>query len=105
QEVVAVTAEFHDVAGVNEAVVVHERRTFLADIAERGPPGTDAQRTVLDLHLHLPVFPDQGRWKTLETIVDFKRDARFGRSKSMPDGRLRVERTERIQDRLVGDLA
>src|SRR5439155_16550618 len=91
KEVVAVTASLHDVAGVDKAFTVDEGRAFLAEIADRGPRGTDPERTVLDLHFHLATRADQARWKALETVVDLESNARFRRGIGMADGSLRVE--------------
>ena len=49
-ESVTVAAQFHDVAGIDEAVLVGERRVG-ADIARCRARRADAQRAVLDFHL------------------------------------------------------
>src|SRR5437879_3557632 len=104
EEVVAVLASFHDVAGVDEALMVHERRAVLVDIAEGGAGGTNPQRPVFDFHLHLAARADQSRRKALETVGDFESNASFRRSVPAADIGLRVECLERIEDRLVCDL-
>src|SRR3989454_11068197 len=86
EEVVAVAASFHDVASVDEALMVHERGAVLVDIAEGGAGGTHPQRPIFDLHFHLAARADQTHRKALETIIDFESHACLRRGIRMADG-------------------
>src|SRR5439155_27268046 len=48
EEVIAVAPPFHHIARVDEAVVVGERRVFLAQIADGVACGTQPKRTIVD---------------------------------------------------------
>src|SRR2546426_1840525 len=77
EEVVAVAAAFHHVAGVDEAVITCERGAILADVRDRVPRGTDPQRPIVDFDFDITRRSDHARRKPFETIVDFKSDACF----------------------------
>ena len=77
EEVVPVAAAFHHVTGVDEAVIVGDRGMLFAGEANRVARGTDSQRTLGDVDLHVAGCADHGRRKPLETIVDLKSHAGF----------------------------
>ena len=52
-EVVAPVAQFENIAGVDEAVGVDERRAVSAEIVPRRARRADAQRAVLDFQIHI----------------------------------------------------
>src|SRR5207247_10083877 len=101
KEVITVTAPLHNVASVDKALTVDKGQSFLAEIADRGPRGTDPKRTVHDLHFQLATRADQAHRESLETVIDLESDTCFRRGMGMADGSLRVDATKRIQDRLV----
>src|SRR5260221_219387 len=74
-------------------------------IADRIPRGTDPQRTLDDLDLHVAGRADQARRKPLQTIAHFESHAGLRGGEGMSDAGLRVERMESVQDPLVGDLS
>ena len=91
KEVITVTAPLHNVASVDKALTVDKGQSFLAEIADRGPRGTDPKRTVHDLHFHLATRADQAHRESLETVIDLESDTCFRRGIGMADGSLRVE--------------
>ncbi len=105
EEVVPVAAALHHVAGVDEAFLIGEHGIVLAEIADGIPRGTDPQRTLDDLDLHVAGRADQARRKPLQTIAHFESHAGLRGGEGMSDAGLRVERMESVQDPLVGDLS
>src|SRR5881296_2088939 len=105
-EIVAVGAQLHHIAGVDEAVAVREGLAVAAQIALRGTRRADPKRAIFDLHLDAhTLFSDETRRKASETVADVERHAGLGRGERMDDPRLWVEPPEMIEDRLVGDLS
>src|SRR5436190_3403883 len=103
EEVVAVTASLHDVAGIHEALLIAQSGVF-AEVAAGGPRRADTERTVLDLDLHGAGRADDAGRKAFQTIVDLEADTRLRRGVGMADARPGVERPKRGKERLVGDL-
>src|SRR5204863_2475743 len=103
EEVVAVTASLHDVAGVHEALFVAQS-DVLAEVAAGGPRRADTERTVLDLDLDGAGRADDAGRKAFQTIVDLEADTRLRRGVGMAHARPGVERPKRGKERLVGDL-
>src|SRR5579884_307466 len=104
-EIAALAALLDDIAGVDEAVCVAERRGGRAEIAGGGAGRADAQRAVRDLHLDLAAPRQDARGKAGEAVIDFERDPRLGGRESMAYRRGTVANGEMVEDRLVGDLA
>src|SRR3989442_4888293 len=69
EEVVPVAAAFHHVARVDEAFIIGEGGTLLAEIADGITRGTDTQRAVVDFELNVAGRADHARRKPLEAIV------------------------------------
>src|SRR4026207_2498536 len=90
EKVVPVSAQFHHVARIYEALAVRQHSVFLAGITERGPRGTDQEGTVVDLDRHRAAPAGVVGWEALEPITACKCDAGFGGSKGMADGGLRI---------------
>src|SRR6202022_3577114 len=105
-EVVALAAQLDDVAGVNEAPVVCERRCIGADIGARRAVGADLERTVDDLHLDaVAVPPDKVGGKTFAPVVYRETDAGLGRSIGMADRRMRKRPGQAVEPPLASDFA
>src|ERR1700704_5317706 len=105
-EVIALTAELHDVPRVDEAVGIREGFGAAAQIPGCGSRRANPQRAILDLHLHAgAVAPDQARRKSRQPVAHFKPDAGFRRSERMHDGGRWIESPEMIEDCLVGDFS
>src|SRR2546430_3123751 len=104
EEVVAVTALLHDVAGVHEALLIAQSDVF-PEVAAGGPPRPDTDRAVLDLDLDGAGRADDAGRKAFQTIVDLEADARLRRGIGVADARAGVEGPKRGDERLVGDLS
>src|SRR5882724_6445919 len=103
-EVIAFTAELHDVARVDEAVGIREGGGAAAQIPGRGSRRANPQRAILDLHLHASgVAPDQAGRKSRQSVANFKPHAGFRRGERMHDVGPWIESPEMIEDCLVGD--
>src|SRR3984893_10046028 len=88
-ESVTGAVQFNDVAGIDEALFVEERRGG-ADIARCRARRADAQRAVFNLHLDAVArLPDIGRGKACKAVVDVEGDTGLGRSISVADARPR----------------
>ena len=105
EEVVPLAAAFHHVAGVDEAVCIGERGAFLTEIPNCIPRGPDPQRPIIDADLDIAGRADQARRKSFEPIGDVESHARLRGGEGMADTGLRVERTERVKNRLVRDFS
>src|SRR6266480_4742657 len=101
-EVIAFTAELHDVPRVDEAVGIRQGFGAAAQIPGGGPRRANPQRALLDPHLHASAFlPDQACRKSRQPVADFKPHAGFRRSERMHDGGPRIESPQMIEDCLV----
>ncbi len=102
---VTVAVQFHDVAGIDKAVLVAQRHVG-ADIMRRSARRADMQRAVQHLHLDTAAMAlDKFGRKAGKPVGDFEGDASFGRSVSVTDARLRKGMAQTVQHRLVGNLA
>ncbi len=82
-EVVAVAAQFHHVAGVNEPVCI-DQDFAVAEIAGRYACRTDPQRTVLNAHLHLGAgMANQRAREACQAITYVESNSSLGRGKGM----------------------
>src|SRR5207302_9523760 len=97
-EVIAFAAELDDVPRVDEDVGVWQGFGVAAQIPCCGPRRANAQRALLDLHLHASAsLPDQARRKSRQPVADFKPHAGFRRSERMHDGGPRIEGPQMIE--------
>src|SRR5207248_10471567 len=103
EEVVAVTASLHDVAGVYEALFIAQSDVF-AEVAAGGPRRADTERTVLDLDLHGAGRADDAGRKAFQTIVDLEADTRLRRGVGMAHARPGVERPKRRSEEHTAEL-
>src|ERR1043166_767132 len=85
-EMIAIAAQLHHVAGIDKAVGVSQRARAAPDIGMRGSPGADPQAAVDDLDLDAVAIDahDAGR-KALPAVIDRKPDTGFGRRIGMAD--------------------
>src|SRR5271157_3678993 len=105
-KVVAAIPQLDHVAGIYKAFRVPDGDPgLIAQITVRIAGRTDPQRLVFHLHLDVGRLLEQRRGKARHAIVNLKRHARFGGSKSVDDLGLRVDAPEMIQDCLIGNLS
>src|SRR6185312_8884145 len=103
-KVVAVAAALDQIARIDEIVWVFERRTV--EIGARRAAGANAQRPLLDLHIHGSAgFLEKPDRKSGKAIADLEGHSGLGRSEGMPDIRIGIGRTQRVQYALIGDLS
>src|SRR2546426_1103224 len=82
-EIIALTAQLQEIAGVHEAFGIEQRRAFGSEIMAGGAGRADSKRTVHYLHVHVAVlsrtraWPEHARRKTFTFVVHLKSHARF----------------------------
>ena len=105
-EVIALAAPFHDVAGVDEALTVRERGNVGSDIAGRRSRRAQPQRGAHDLDVDIAIAViDEMRGKAFEAVIHLEADARLGRRIGVAETSLRIDRAQIVEHRLVRDFA
>jgi len=110
-EIAALAAALHEIAGIDKPVRVHEGRVFRADIAGCGSRRPDAERSIQHLDVDLAgacavaACAHQARRESLASVIDLESDAGFRRRKGVDDIGSRIARVQTVQNRLVRDLS
>ena len=102
-EIIAVAAQFHHVAGIHPAILSSGLRCRRHNRWRCAASGYAA--AVHHPHFHRRPGGRQIRGKPFQPIGDFKAHARFGRGIGMADGGMRETALQAVEHRLVGDLA
>ena len=105
-KVVAVTPQFHHIAGINKTIRIDQRGCVLADIGLCSPFGAYVEASVDDFHFYaVEILADETCGKSLAPVIDGKADARLRRCVGMSNRGAGKGPRQSIKDGLIRDLA
>src|SRR3954468_21347161 len=75
-EVMAFTALFHNIAGIDKSFGIEKCHVVAAKVAKSRTGRSDAKRTINHFHFDIGVGQtDHVRWKALASVIDLESDA------------------------------
>src|ERR1700716_2369303 len=83
-EVIAFTALFHNIAGIDKSFGIEKCHVVAAKVANSRTARSDAKRTINYFHFDIGAGQtDHVRWKAFASVIDVESDAGFCRGVGM----------------------